>query len=119
MKKLVCLVLALMLALCAMIPALAEGRKAPEDRKETVTELDGGNESHFRNYAPKFWEAPCDHAGTIEKLEYTTSVYGDTLNQWANVYVPYGYDASKQYNIIYFFHGTNETQDSFIGDEHL
>ena len=106
-----------MLALCAMIPALAEGRKAPEDRKETVTELDGGNESHFRNYAPKFWEAPCDHAGTIEKLEYTTSVYGDTLNQWANVYVPYGYDASKQYNIIYFFHGTNETQDSFIGDE--
>lgn len=117
MKKLVCLVLALMLALCAMIPALAEGRKAPEDRKETVTELDGGNESHFRNYAPKFWEAPCDHAGTIEKLEYTTSVYGDTLNQWANVYVPYGYDASKQYNIIYFFHGTNETQDSFIGDE--
>ena len=54
MKKLVCLVLALMLALCAMIPALAEGRKAPEDRKETVTELDGGNESHFRNYAPKF-----------------------------------------------------------------
>ena len=117
MKKLVCLVLALMLALCAMIPALAEGREAPEDRKETVTELDGGNASHFRNYAPKFWEAPCDHAGTIEKLEYTTSVYGDTLNQWANVYVPYGYDETKQYNIIYFFHGTNETQDSFIGDE--
>ena len=28
MKKLVCLVLALMLALCAMIPALAEGRKS-------------------------------------------------------------------------------------------
>ena len=117
MKKLVCLVLALMLALSAMIPALAEGREAPEDRKETVTELDGGNESHFRNYAPKFWEAACDHPGTIEKLEYTTSVYGETLNQWANVYVPYGYDASKQYNIIYFFHGTNETQDSFIGDE--
>ena len=117
MKKLVCLVLALMLALSVMIPALAEGREAPEDRKETVTELDGGKASHFRNYAPKFWEAPCDHAGTIEKLEYTTSVYGDTLNQWANVYVPYGYDETKQYNIIYFFHGTNETQDSFIGDE--
>ncbi len=117
MKKIVCLALTLMLALCAVIPALAESRVAPEDRKETVTELDGGKESHFRNYAPKFWEAPCDKPGTIEKLEYTTSVYGDTLNQWANVYVPYGYDASKQYNILYFFHGTNETQDSFIGDE--
>lgn len=66
MKKLVCLVLALMLALCAMIPALAEGRKAPEDRKETVTELDGGNESHFRNYAPSSGKRP---ATTLEPLK--------------------------------------------------
>ena len=117
MKKIICLVLSLMLTLCAMIPVLAEDREAPADRKETVTELADGHESHFRNYAPKFWEAACEHPGTIERLEYTTSVYGETLNQWANVYVPYGYDENRQYNILYFFHGTNETQDSFIGDE--
>ena len=85
MKKIICLVLSLMLTLCAMIPVLAEDREAPADRKETVTELADGHESHFRNYAPKFWEAACEHPGTIEKLEYTTSVYGETLNQWANV----------------------------------
>jgi hypothetical protein len=85
MKKTLCLALILLLALCALFPAAAEERTAPEDRKETVTELDGGFESHFRNYAPKFWEAPCERPGTVEKLEYTTTVYGDTVEQWAYV----------------------------------
>ena len=116
MKRIVSLLLALLM-LCCAVTALAEGREAPENRKDIVTELDGGIELHFKNYQPKFWEAPCDNAGTIEKVEYTTDVYGETMNQWANVYVPYGYDATKQYNIIYFFHGTNETQESFICNE--
>lgn len=118
MKRIVSLLLA-MLMLCCAATVLAEERTAPEDRKETVTKLDGGIEAHFRNYQPKFWEAACDHPGTVERLEYTTDVYGETMNQWANVYLPYGYDASKQYNIMYFFHGTNETQDSFIGSEQV
>lgn len=118
MKRIVSLLLALLM-LCCAVTALAEERVAPDDRKETVTKLDNDIELHFRNYAPKFWEAPCEHAGTIERLDYTTDVYGETMNQWANVYVPYGYDASRQYNIIYFFHGTNETQESFICDEQV
>ena len=116
MKRIVALLLALLM-MCSLCPVLAEERVIPDNRKETVTKLDNGIELHFQNYQPKFWEAPCEHPGTIERLDYTTNVYGETMNQWANVYVPYGYDASKQYNIIYFFHGTNETQDSFIGDE--
>ena len=116
MKKIIALLLALLLV-CGTVSVMAESSAIPEDRKETVTELDGGCESHFRNYAPKFWEAPCAQPGTIERLDYTTDVYGETLNQWANVYLPYGYDAAKQYNILYFFHGTNETQESFICDE--
>ena len=116
MKKIVALLLALLLV-CSLVPVLAEDRAAPADKKETVTELDNGYESHFRNYDTKFWELPCDHPGTIERLEYTTDVYGETLNQWANVYLPYGYDAENHYNIMYFFHGTNETQESFICDE--
>ena len=118
MKRIVSLLLAVLM-LCCAVTALAEERVAPEDRKETVTQLDGGIEAHFRNYQPKFWEAVCDHPGTVERVDYTTDVYGETMNQWANVYVPYGYDAAKQYNIIYFFHGTNEMQDSFIGFEQV
>ena len=93
MKKLVSLMLALALLVCAALPALAESREIPEDRKETVTTFDGGFECHFRNLQPKFWEQPATQPGIIERLEYTTDVYGQTCNQWAAVYVPYGYDA--------------------------
>ena len=116
MKKLIALLLTRVLV-GSMSFALAEDRTPPEDRKPTITELDGGIKAYLRNYQPNFWEAPSAQPGTIERLDYTTDVYGETMNQWANVYLPYGYDAAKQYNIIYFFHGTNETQESFIGED--
>ena len=53
MKRIVSLLLA-MLMLCCAVTALAEGREAPENRKDIVTELDGGIELHFKNYQPKF-----------------------------------------------------------------
>ena len=115
MKRIAALMVLLMIV-SSLCPVLAD-RIPPEDRKETVTALDGGYESHFRNYTPKFWDAPSEQPGTVERLDYATGAYGDTRAQWANVYLPYGYDAEKQYDILYFFHGTNETQDSFIGDE--
>ena len=115
MKKIAALFLALMLILSMTVCALAE---IPEEKKPVVTELDGVTLS-FHTYNSKIYEVPCEQPGTIEKIEYTTDVYGDgvTYHQWANVYLPYGYDESKQYNIIYFFHGTNETQDSFICED--
>lgn len=115
MKRIIAFLLTLLLV-CGSVPAFAESVTVPEDRAETVTELDGGFESHFRNYQPKFWDEPSAQPGTIERLDYTTDVYGQTYNQWANIYLPYGYDEAQQYNILYFFHGTNETQESFIGD---
>ena len=118
MKRIVSLLL-MMIMLCCAAAAPAEERAAPEDRKETVTQLDHGIEAHFRNCQPKFWEAPCDHPGTVERVDYQTNVYGDTMDRWANVYLPYGYDDAGQYDIIYFFHGTNETQDSFISSDQV
>ena len=44
-----------------------------------------------------------DFRGTIERVIYTvTTPAGKILNKYANVYLPYGYDASdlaKRYNI--------------------
>jgi len=74
-------------------------------------------ETVFKKYDAKFYDAASEQPGEIVKVEYTTTAYGEPLTSWMNVYVPYGYDAAKSYNIIYFLHGTNETQDSFIGDE--
>ncbi len=114
MKRIVALLLAALLCL-SLTGALAD---IPEEKKPVETELDGGVITSMHSYNSKIYEAECEQPGTIERLDYTTAVYGDgvTYEQWANVYLPYGYDESKQYNIIYFFHGTNETQDSFISE---
>lgn len=118
MKKLCCLFAALLMLFSACA-VLAEERVAPADRKELVTELAPGVNSLYRIYDARFWEAPSTQPGTIVRFDYTTDVYGETINQWANVYLPYGYDENKQYNIMYFTHGTNETQESFICNEQV
>ena len=116
MKKLCCLLAALLMLISACTAMAEEARVAPADRKEIVTELAPGAKSVYRALDGRFWEKPSPQPGTVVRFDYTTDVYGEPLNQWANVYLPYGYDESKQYNILYFTHGTNETQDSFIGD---
>lgn len=111
---------ALLLSLSMLVSGIAaaeEARTAPEDWDTYVTTDKCNVETVYHKYDATFYEAPSVQPGTIEKIEYTTDAYGDTLERWANVYVPYGYDAAQEYNIIYFLHGTNETQDSYITDE--
>lgn len=46
--------------------------------------------------------------GSIEKITYTTYDYfgdGSEIEKQANVYLPYGYDEEKQYNVLYLMHG--------------
>ena len=49
-----------------------------------------------------------DAAGTVEEITYTTKDYygtGEEMTKPAYVYLPYGYDEEKQYNVIYLMHG--------------
>jgi len=51
-----------------------------------------------------------ERAGTVERLDYTTSVYedGKTYKKTAFVYLPYCYDKddkNRKYNAMYFQHG--------------
>ena len=110
--------LALMLALLLCLSALGATAEIPEEKKPVETELDGGVVASMHTFNAKIYEAECEQPGTIERLDYTTAVYGDgvTYEQWANVYLHYGYDPANKYNILYFFHGTNETQNSFISE---
>lgn len=53
--------------------------------------------------------------GTVERFLYNTNTY-DTegslpMEKGAWVYLPYGYDASKQYNVLYLLHGGGVTED--------
>ena len=58
--------------------------------------------------------------GTIELLEYDSKDYTQssrpTTHKPAYVYVPYGYEPSKQYDVIYLLHGwTGVAQEYFLG----
>lgn len=56
--------------------------------------------------------------GTIEKITYmTTNRDGQLRDKYANVYLPYGYDAAdkeKKYNILYVMHGGGGNPDAWL-----
>ena len=116
MKKQAVLATVLMASILSFSAAAGE-RTAPEDSKVITTTDVVGVETVFRKYDMKFYDEPSQEPGTVVRLDYTTDKYGETLNQWANIYLPYGYDEGTRYDIIYFCHGTNETHESYIGDE--
>lgn len=54
-------------------------------------------------------------SGTVESITYTTKDYygnGEEVIKPAYVYLPYGYDAEKQYSVLYLMHGggSDETE---------
>ncbi len=49
-----------------------------------------------------------EHSGTIEHISYQTKDYFDDnseITKHAYVYLPYNYDASGEYNVLYLMHG--------------
>ena len=115
MKRYLTILAAVALVCCTALPCIAE-RTAPADKKTYTTTDLIGHETVYRIYDKKFYDAPSEKPGTVVKLEYITRQYGEESTHWANVYLPYGYNenGTKRYPVMYFFHGTNETQDSFI-----
>lgn len=54
-------------------------------------------------------------SGTVEEITYTTKDYygtGEEMTKPAYVYLPYGYDSEKQYNVLFLMHsgGGDETE---------
>ncbi len=57
---------------------------------------------------------PCSEKGTIVSLTYTAPAYAvnemlgknETIDKTLQVYLPFGYDETNQYNILYLLHGT-------------
>ena len=56
----------------------------------------------------KYLQYQLREPGTIEKISYTTYDYfgdGAEITKYANVYLPYGYNTEKKYNVLYLMHG--------------
>lgn len=57
-----------------------------------------------------------EHKGTVEPMTYETYAYNisaltgeeKTIEKTAYVYLPYGYDATKQYDVLVFLHGSTD-----------
>ena len=69
----------------------------------------------------KYFKKRSDHSGSIEHISYTTYDYfgeGQEITKSAYVYLPYEYDDSKQYNVLYLMHGIggNEKEWGMFND---
>ena len=65
----------------------------------------------------KFDTGEIAEAGTLEELIYDTKAYATDerpVTKRALVYLPYGYDAEKSYNVLYLMHGTGDDENYWL-----
>lgn len=60
---------------------------------------------------PTEYRSAAEHAGEVVRFDYETAVEG----KYAYIYVPYGYDKNRQYDILYMMHGGGGSQESLFG----
>ena len=68
----------------------------------------------------EYYEA-CDHPGTVERISYTQPLlaYGGVeVQKNMNVYLPYGYDDSRQYDVLILIHGGWDDENSWMTAEY-
>ena len=84
---------------CASYISAARGREYAADELWAVPE--------------KYDAVECPEKGTLERVEYATKAYatdGRAVTKSAYVYLPYGYDESQEYDILYLMHGTGDDE---------
>lgn len=59
---------------------------------------------------PLSYKNTISQAGTVVKESYN----GINGTNSLNVYLPYGYDENKKYNILYFIHGMGDNENSLF-----
>ncbi|MBQ6814024.1 MAG: hypothetical protein IJP13_00630 [Lachnospiraceae bacterium] len=113
--------LALMMAAMCM---LNTGCGANEDATENTT-----NESQTVNQTeekvndtlmrvPDGYLKVIEEKGTVTTITYdATLIDGSVITKTAYVYLPYGYDENKQYDIIYCLHGGEGDTKAYLGTD--
>lgn len=80
-----------------------------EQETETMTEEKEQEKAEISLTLPTKYTVPCEgEGGTIEAISYMAKDYigdGEDVEKKAFVYLPAGYDETKQYNVLYLMHG--------------
>lgn len=85
--------------------------KEPETPPETTT-------VQMTTAVPEQYFRAAEQQGSIEVVEYASKDYTgsmDPTTKPAYVYLPYGYDANRKYDIIYLIHGWTGTAEQYFG----
>ncbi|MBP5239796.1 MAG: hypothetical protein J6Z15_04280 [Oscillospiraceae bacterium] len=118
-----------------------ESRKAPLPAKNTSYPSAGygipkwGHIHRYRNgicavcgsapdlltdFLPLEFYSETENSGTVYLHEYEIPAYEDrehvTYNKRINIYLPYGYDESRPYNVLVLVHGGGGSEDSWLND---
>ncbi len=84
-----------------------EEQQKDDPEKKTDYQFDAAKK--YTEYSANY-KNPASHAGTVIKENYTGINGSNSLN----VYLPYGYDSKKQYNVFYFMHGMGDSENSLF-----
>lgn len=92
------------------------------DDSQDAGETEGEPTAEISEIIPtKYSSRRYKQCGTIEHITYPGFDYfgdGSALEKPANVYLPYGYDETKQYNVLYLMHGIggDENEWGMVGN---
>lgn len=90
-----------------LVPAAAEGPDFPMLTEDAFPADD----------VPEDYLTPCDTAGRVEKVRYTTSGENQEVKS-VMVYLPAGYDETEEmYNILYIFHAASGSPKNYLDTE--
>lgn len=89
------------------------GEVVPHNYVDSVCSRCGAEPEFETVCIPRELFYPCEHAGTVELLDYTTEDYrintdGDdrlAIHKQIAVYLPYGYDPAEKYDLLILMHG--------------
>lgn len=124
MKKAMTLMLAGLLMIASLSACGNQSAGSPTPSPATPTQPASAAPAYQWDFANKNGsiddlKAECDQKGTVVSLEYDTPAYAvndllgldETLHKKLSIYLPYGYDEAKQYNVLYLLHGTEGETD--------
>lgn len=109
------------------LPLVACSTDEPNDslvsgNGEDVSSPDDVEMISYTRAVPNGYDQEADERGSIIRIDYDTKDYAEgteaARTNTAYVYLPYGYDESLRYNILYFVHGHYGTAASTFEDEY-
>ena len=87
------------------------------DNSQNADPDEGESGAEISDIIPaKYVAQRVSECGTIETITYKTYDYfgdGAEIKKQANVYLPYGYDEEKKYNVLYLMHGIGGNENEW------